>query len=110
MLGTAIKSMAGIGVVIALLGAIDFGRQDVERVKQSVMTMLKNPAAINEQQVQEVIKNTTQEFQQQAQKQLKPAVKPEPAQELREQQEKPTSKEFVDFYSGGDWKVEEFYK
>lgn len=109
MLGTAIKSMAGIGVVIALLGAIDFGRQDVEKVKQSVVTMLKNPAAVNEQQLQEVIKNTTQEFQNQAQKQFKPAANPEAEREV-EQKEKPTSKAFVDFYSGGSWKAEEFYK
>lgn len=110
MLGTAIKSTVGVGVVIALLGAFDFGRQDVEKVKQSVMTMLKNPAAINEQQIQEVIKNTTQEFQEQVREQLKPAVKPELAQRKTKQKEKPTSEAFADFYSGGSWKVEEFYK
>lgn len=109
MLGTAIKSTIGIGIVIALLGAIDFGRQDVERVKQSVMTMLKNPAAINEQQVQELIKNTAQEFQGQATEQLKPPVKPEPVQ-MEQQEKKPTSREFADFYSGGNWKAEEFYR
>lgn len=110
-LGTVIKSTVGIGVVIALLSAIDFGRQDVEKVKESVVSMLKNPQTINEQHLQETIKNTIHELQEQAQRQLKPAVKPEPpAQRKDEQKEKPTPEAFADLYYGGNWNVEEIYK
>ncbi len=105
------KSAAAIAALIALLNAIDFGRADVEKFKHKIISMLKNPGNITEQQLQDVVREQAAELQRQAEESREQARQAAagPAPEKRKQREGGTVKK-SEFYSSGDWNAREFYK
>lgn len=105
-----IKIAIGITIVTALLSAIDFGRDDVNKIKEHVTATLNalkdNPQAAG-QKLQETVNLLQEQLQQQTQQQTKATTE---RQTTAGQQQPQKQKHFPDFYSGGDWDPKEFYK